>query len=39
LIPILKIKENIKVKVKVKVSLQQAMKAQSGSRGIAVLFL
>jgi hypothetical protein len=27
------------VKVKVKVTLEQAMKAQRGSRGIAVLFL
>jgi hypothetical protein len=27
------------VKVKVKFSLQQAMKAQRGSRGIALLFL
>jgi hypothetical protein len=27
------------VKVKVKVSLEKAMKAQKGSRGIAVLFL
>jgi hypothetical protein len=27
------------VKVKVKISLEQAMKAQRGSRGIAVLFL
>jgi hypothetical protein len=27
------------VKVKVKLSLQQAMKAQRGSRGIALLFL
>jgi hypothetical protein len=27
------------VKVKVKVSLEQAMKAQRGSRGIALLFL
>jgi hypothetical protein len=30
------LKEN---KVKVKVTLEQAMKAQRGSRGIAVLFL
>jgi hypothetical protein len=29
----------LKVKVKVKVSLEQATKAQRGSRGIAVLFL
>ena len=29
----------IKVKVKVKVNLEQATKAQSGSRGIALLFL
>jgi hypothetical protein len=29
----------MKVKVKVKVSLEQAMKAQKGSRGIALLFL
>ena len=28
-----------KVKVKVKVSLEQAVKAQRGSRGIALLFL
>jgi hypothetical protein len=28
-----------KVKVKVKVTLEQAMKAQRGSRGIALLFL
>jgi hypothetical protein len=28
-----------KVKVKVKFSLEQAMKAQKGSRGIALLFL
>jgi hypothetical protein len=28
-----------KVKVKVKVTLQQATKAQRGSRGIALLFL
>ena len=30
---------NIKVKVKAKFSLQQATKAQGGSRGIALLFL
>jgi hypothetical protein len=30
---------NVDNKVKVKVSLQQAMKAQRGSRGIALLFL
>jgi hypothetical protein len=37
----IKRKKNLKnkVKVKVKVSLEQAMKAQRGSRGIAVLFL
>jgi hypothetical protein len=29
----------IKVKVKVKFTLEQAMKAQRGSRGIALLFL
>jgi hypothetical protein len=29
----------IKVKVKVKFSLEQAMKAHRGSRGIALLFL
>jgi hypothetical protein len=29
----------VKVKVKVKFSLEQAMKAQRGSRGIALLFL
>jgi hypothetical protein len=29
----------IMVKVKVKLSLEQAMKAQRGSRGIALLFL
>jgi hypothetical protein len=29
----------IKVKVKVKFTLEQAMKAQRGRRGIAVLFL
>jgi hypothetical protein len=29
----------MKVKVKVKVSLEQTMKAQRGSRGIALLFL
>jgi hypothetical protein len=29
----------VKVKSKVKFSLEQAMKAQRGSRGIAVLFL
>jgi hypothetical protein len=29
----------MEVKVKVKVTLEQAMKAQRGSRGIAVLFL
>jgi hypothetical protein len=29
----------IKVKVKVKVTLEQATKAQRGSRGIALLFL
>jgi hypothetical protein len=29
----------IKVKVKVKLTLEQAMKAQRGSRGIALLFL
>jgi hypothetical protein len=29
----------IKVKVKVKVTLEQATKAQRGSRGIAILFL
>jgi ribosome maturation protein Sdo1 len=28
-----------KVKVKVKISLEQAMKARRGSRGIALLFL
>jgi hypothetical protein len=31
--------KNIKVKVKVKVALEQATKAQRGSRGIALLFL
>jgi hypothetical protein len=30
---------NYSIKVKVKVTLEQAMKAQRGSRGIAVLFL
>jgi hypothetical protein len=30
---------NVKVKVTVKFSLEQAMKAQRGSRGIALLFL
>ena len=30
---------SVSVKVKVKVSLEQAMKAQSGSIGIALLFL
>jgi hypothetical protein len=29
----------MKNKIKVKVSLEQAMKAQRGSRGIALLFL
>jgi hypothetical protein len=29
----------VKVKVKVKFTVEQAMKAQRGSRGIAVLFL
>jgi hypothetical protein len=29
----------VKVKVKVKFSLERAMKAQRGSRGIALLFL
>jgi hypothetical protein len=29
----------VKVKVKIKFSLEQAMKAQRGSRGIALLFL
>jgi hypothetical protein len=29
----------LKLKVKVKFSLEQAMKAQRGSRGIALLFL
>ena len=29
----------VKVKVKVKFNLEQATKAQSGSRGIALLFL
>ena len=29
----------VKVKVKVKFTLEQAMKAQRGSRGIALLFL
>jgi hypothetical protein len=29
---------SLKVKVKVKVTLEQAMKAQRGSRGIALLF-
>jgi hypothetical protein len=31
--------DKVKVKVKVKVTLEQAPKAQSGSRGIALLFL
>jgi hypothetical protein len=30
---------DVKVKIKVKVSLDQATKAQRGSRGIALLFL
>jgi hypothetical protein len=30
---------DINVKVKVKIALEQATKAQRGSRGIAVLFL
>jgi hypothetical protein len=30
---------NIKVKVKVKITLEQATKAQRGSRGTALLFL
>ena len=29
----------IRIKVKVKLTLEEAMKAQRGSRGIAVLFL
>jgi len=29
----------VKVKVKVKVAIEQAMKVERGSRGIAVLFL
>ena len=33
------LKQPIKVKVKVKVTLQQATKAQKGSRGIALFFL
>jgi hypothetical protein len=33
------VKVNVKVKVKVKFSLEQAMKAQRGSRSIALLFL
>jgi len=32
-------KKNVKVKVKEKVTLEQATKAQRGSRGIALLFL
>jgi hypothetical protein len=32
-------KISVKVKPKVKFALQQAMKAQRGSRGIALLFL
>ena len=32
-------KVKVKVKVKVKFTLEQAMKAQGGSRGIALLFL
>jgi uncharacterized membrane protein len=35
----LKYSLQVKVKVKVKFSLEQAMKAQRGSRGIALLFL
>ena len=31
-------RDKVKVKVKVKFALQQAMKSQRGSRGIAVLF-
>jgi hypothetical protein len=31
--------DRVKVKVKVKLSLEQATKAQRGSRGIALLFL
>jgi hypothetical protein len=31
--------QNIAVKVKVKFTLEQVMKAQRGSRGIALLFL
>ena len=31
--------DNVKVEVKVKVALEQATKAQRGSRGIALLFL
>jgi len=33
------IKKNLKLKVKVKFTQEQATKAQSGSRGIALLFL
>jgi hypothetical protein len=34
-----KLKKNQKFGIKVKVTLEQAMKAQRGSRGIALLFL
>jgi hypothetical protein len=37
-LPVLKTYYAIKVKVKVKFSLEQATKAQRGSRGIALLF-
>jgi hypothetical protein len=34
-----KVKVQVKVKVKVKITLEQATKAQSGSRGTTLLFL
>ena len=35
---IVRVEVKVKVKVKVKVNLEQATKAQRGSRGIALLF-
>jgi hypothetical protein len=39
MVDLFKNKVKVKVKVKVKFSLERAMKAQRGSRGIALLFL